>query len=1069
MHRTTSTSAATFGLLCALLLLADCATALWPATWYATDEATFAPGTTALQILCEQSSSTCTQGTGGLLGDINHDGRPDMAFADPYYAARGFTGRVYVVFGQPPSHAWPAQLRLAAIASDPLLGFVVDAATGAWPAGDVNGDGIDDFAVRVNAGANAGKNLYVSGHVGNWSTVDAATATGVLADSTWTTGDFDGDGRADWVSTVQRSAALAGVAWGYVWYYPVLFGSQVPVPPADSDVMALCDGVRGTAVVDGAHLTTALGFTSFQFTPVLVGDINGDACDDAVFTDTNYDGGRGVAAVLLGHRGPWENVTVLAPQSTHMVRGVFESDHCGSAAPVGDVNGDSLGDLLLSCSSALVGYSYLLFGSSSAWAAGANTSLGAIESGSPLGVMLSAKDTVAALGDVNADGCDDMALGTTIVFGRRSGSWQRLTNTSADGTHAVAVANTNSGQLIRAGDINGDGADDIVLLSYSIIGLGRLPSSDFPPYRMAASLGSVTLWPWAPSYTLWSLPTSFRDPEGQALTLVVDVAGSQQLQGALWFNAATLQLSANITRSDQCGTWNLSVSAQDPQGHRSMPLSGTLQIECNGCWYWTSGAQACNSSACKWCRLQSLCTDVATACAECGHYDQSCTGAPSACIACSGGSQGSTFCGERGTCAAAKTTAPDCHVVSAGACASTGSCRLCSASGLTLCVNATEACSGALSCQQRLTPAVCVSPCAWACGACQSPGAACTGSSGHSNVPAIVGISVGSALLLVVVGATVGACVRCGCCRAKGGKTRRGSLAAAGAVAQQHPVAPPPQPLQLPQCSLETEPQQTLHQTSPSTGEVPEVLTEPVHRELCLHEQPECRFTELGGKELKEFQRGLPAHFQMAHEEYVVRRIKAGLAPLMFAATRVWRVENAALERWYGLRKGYMRGGLGRSEEETEDRAAFHGTRPEAVESICRAGLLRVGHPLNPSGSTDEGFFGSPRQGVYVSRYVEYALQYSNPHVVGPGGQTAPVPVAEGSVVRILMLKVLPGRSLQIAHLAPGIGPTPGYDSHSSPSFLEWFLFDETQACPTHVLEITALVNARTTANDGLC
>eukprot|EP00727_Mastigamoeba_balamuthi_P001332 m51a1_g11196 hypothetical protein (208) ;mRNA; r:4029-4652 len=206
----------------------------------------------------------------------------------------------------------------------------------------------------------------------------------------------------------------------------------------------------------------------------------------------------------------------------------------------------------------------------------------------------------------------------------------------------------------------------------------------------------------------------------------------------------------------------------------------------------------------------------------------------------------------------------------------------------------------------------------------------------------------------------------------------------------------------------------------------------------------------------------------MAHEEYNGKRIKAGLAPLMFAATRVWRVENAVLERWYGLRKGYMRGGLGRSEEETEDRAAFHGTRPEAVESICRAGLLRVGHPLNPSGSTDEGFFGSPRQGVYVSRYVEYALQYSNPAVVGPGGQTAPVPVAEGSVVRILMLKVLPGRSLQIAHLAPGIGPTPGYDSHSSPSFLEWFLFDETQACPTHVIEITALVNARTTANDGL-
>eukprot|EP00727_Mastigamoeba_balamuthi_P001335 m51a1_g11199 hypothetical protein (1032) ;mRNA; r:12232-15327 len=1028
--------AAPQGELLVLFLLALRVLALWPTTWYATDEAAHGQVTTALQLLCEQSNSACTQGTGGLLGDINHDGRPDVAFADPYYSARGFTGRVYVVFGQPPSHAWPAQLRLAAIASDPLLGFVVDAATGAWPAGDVSGDGIDDFAVRVNAGANAGKNLYVSGHAGNWSAVDAATAVGVLVDSAWTTRDFDGDGRADWVSTTQRSGLVPGMGWNYVPYYPVLFGSQVPVPPTDYDLLPLCDGVRGTAVVDGVHQAN---FLSFQFTPTLVGDINGDGCDDAVFADANYDGGRGVAAVLLGRKGAWENLTVLAPQSTHMVRGVYESDHCGSAAPVGDVNGDSLGDLLVTCSTAAIGYSYLLFGSSSAWAAGANTSLGAIESGSPLGVMLSAKDTVAALGDVNADGCDDMALGTTIVFGRRSGSWQRLTNTSADGTHAVAVDNIYPGVLIRAGDINGDGADDIVLQSRNVIGFGRLPGSDFPPYRIMDSLwNTASLSIWSPTTMLSMSTQSFRDPEGQPLTLAVEVSNgrSRSLQGALRFDGATLQLSANITRSDQCGTWNLSVFALDPKGHRSAPLRTTLEVSCGGdCSPFSSSPGACNSSTCMWCKSR-LCVPISAGCPSCGQFDSFCTGAPG-CFGCFQG-QRYPFCAE---------SQADC--IDPG-------------------------------CEKLFSRPECLSSqaCHWdySCETCLAPGSTCVA---HDSGVLIIIIACcsGGGAVLIAAGITVFVCIRCGCCKCcPNKKTKQTEKKAAkeklDASRLQYCTDATRNSRAAAQMALETEPRRSLQQPlSDITGieEVPEVHTEPVHRELCLHEQAECRFVELGGKELKEFQRGLPAHFQMAHEEYNGKRIKAGLAPLMFAATRVWRVENAALERWYGLRKGYMRGGLGRSEEETEDRAAFHGTRPEAVESICRAGLLRVGHPLNPSGSTDEGFFGSPRQGVYVSRYVEYALQYSNPHVVGPGGQTAPVPVAEGSVVRILMLKVLPGRSLQIAHLAPGIGPTPGYDSHSSPSFLEWFLFDETQACPTHVIEVTALVNARTTANDGLC
>eukprot|EP00727_Mastigamoeba_balamuthi_P010396 m51a1_g598 hypothetical protein (783) ;mRNA; r:64378-70336 len=167
------------------------------------------------------------------------------------------------------------------------------------------------------------------------------------------------------------------------------------------------------------------------------------------------------------------------------------------------------------------------------------------------------------------------------------------------------------------------------------------------------------------------------------------------------------------------------------------------------------------------------------------------------------------------------------------------------------------------------------------------------------------------------------------------------------------------------------------------------------------------------------------------------------------------------------LRKNYMRSTLLRADEELEDRVAFHGTRPENVESMCNKGLLRVGHPLNPSHSTDPGFFGDPRHGVYASRFVEYTLQYSNMQYLS-ANESVPVPLAEGDSVRIVMFKALPGRSMHMHSLAGSVLPTPGYDSHSSPEWLEWYLFDETQLCPQYVVELRAITNERTGANDGL-
>eukprot|EP00727_Mastigamoeba_balamuthi_P013419 m51a1_g870 hypothetical protein (571) ;mRNA; r:828614-831043 len=271
---------------------------------------------------------------------------------------------------------------------------------------------------------------------------------------------------------------------------------------------------------------------------------------------------------------------------------------------------------------------------------------------------------------------------------------------------------------------------------------------------------------------------------------------------------------------------------------------------------------------------------------------------------------------------------------------------------------------------------------------------------------------------------------------------------------------------------------ETVHTTSPRQkfGGAPAPAAaapkrgEPAHAALLKELSggiPKPKITQMDREELEDFQQSFRQYYQMHHEDYNEKRIKAGKKPLIFIVTKCWTVENATLEAWFDKRHTYMRDVLKRDVKELKTRVAFHGTRAANIDKICQNGLLRVGHPMNPSVSTDPGFFGDPHKGVYASRFVEYCLQYSNMQYIGPG-ESVPVPVTEGDVVKIVMFKTLPGRSFNMSKMVGSVDPTSGYDSHSSPEFSEWFFFDETQLCPTHIVELRAITNLRTGANDGI-
>eukprot|EP01116_Phalansterium_solitarium_P019578 TRINITY_DN5525_c0_g1_i7.p1 TRINITY_DN5525_c0_g1~~TRINITY_DN5525_c0_g1_i7.p1 ORF type:complete len:800 (-),score=297.11 TRINITY_DN5525_c0_g1_i7:580-2979(-) len=141
------------------------------------------------------------------------------------------------------------------------------------------------------------------------------------------------------------------------------------------------------------------------------------------------------------------------------------------------------------------------------------------------------------------------------------------------------------------------------------------------------------------------------------------------------------------------------------------------------------------------------------------------------------------------------------------------------------------------------------------------------------------------------------------------------------------------------------------------------------------------------------------------------------------------------------------------------ERFAFHGCRPAVVPAICQNGLLHIGHPKNPSMSTDEGFFGDPHFGVYVSRYIHYTLKYSN----------GLMPLRPGDVTEIVMLKCIPAKELRFEKIEMGAKPHPDYDSHCSPNYLEWYLPHTGQSVPTHVITIKAnKANRKLVSDDGV-
>ncbi len=366
--------------------------------------------------------------------------------------------------------------------------------------GDVNGDGNDDVivgsgigSVRVVYGPTSGFNGTVNGQnldgVSGFIIVHDQENLAVVANA----GDINADGLND---------ILLGTSNGA----QVIFGRRTGF----------------NRIVDIADLNGRNGFRiSSGVTDVsTAGDINADGIDDIIIGNANASAnglsGAGATHVIYGSRQPYPadfSLSLLNGTNGFSVLGTNSEDRSGRiVGAAGDFNNDGVEDFLIGAPNktqngkAEVGEAYLVYGQREPFPAA--ISLADIDGTNGLvfigsDIQDSAGAAVAGIGDLNHDGYDDIAISAPgkgpfgspsdypgevyVLFGNQFINQQRVSEADLDGTNGFVLRGIRGGvipitqdetiwgdlagtSLDGAGDINGDGIDDLLVgASHTVI------------------------------------------------------------------------------------------------------------------------------------------------------------------------------------------------------------------------------------------------------------------------------------------------------------------------------------------------------------------------------------------------------------------------------------------------------------------------------------------------------------------------------------------------------------------------------------------------------------------------
>lgn len=368
-------------------------------------------------------------------GDVNGDGYSDVIIGAPLYWGGGYIpyGAAYVYHG--------STTGLVASPAWTVVGSVADGGLGSsvGTAGDVNSDGYADVVVGSEV---AGSLVFYGSAVGLSATPNWTSTHGF---SVGTAGDVNGDGYAD---VIVGNPSYSGGGAAFVYH-----GSASGLSPTANWI----EQGGGVLFRLGSDVNTA-------------GDVNGDGYADVIIgSGLSNPFEIGVVAVYEG------SASGLSATPIAVVETSCPGDSYGMAVDTaGDVNGDGYSDVIVGAGfhgyyTGHQGNAYVYNGSPT----GLSSAAGWAVDGEKFGAYLGSD--VGSAGDVNGDGYADVIVGAQFydngqaAEGRAFAYYGSATGLSStpDWTAESNAVNAYFGHSAgTAGDVNGDGYDDVIVGAY---------------------------------------------------------------------------------------------------------------------------------------------------------------------------------------------------------------------------------------------------------------------------------------------------------------------------------------------------------------------------------------------------------------------------------------------------------------------------------------------------------------------------------------------------------------------------------------------------------------------------